>query len=131
MYWDVVLQEVLNKHSPGYVFIFTNLADYLSRKAIRQEGKKPRCTKTYFLGEKYQNIYLTHREAECVLYLLKGLTVRTVAEKLGLSARTVEFYVNNIKAKLKCRTKIELLQHIKNSQLLDIIDFKMSAHCVE
>jgi DNA-binding CsgD family transcriptional regulator len=131
MYWDVVLQEVLNKHSPGYVFIFTNLADHLPRKAIRQEGKKPRCNKTYFLGAKYQNIYLTQRETECVLYLLTGLTVKIVAEKLGLSTRTVEFYINNIKAKLKCRTKTQLLSHIKNSQLLDIIDFNMPAHWVK
>jgi DNA-binding CsgD family transcriptional regulator len=85
----------------------------------------------YTLGEKYQNIYLTKREAECVVYLLKGHTIKEVGEKLNLSARTIEFYINNIKAKLKCRTRTELLDHIKNSQLMNIIDFKMPLHCVE
>jgi len=131
MYWDVVLQEVLNKNSPGYVFVFTNLCDYLAHKAVKQERKTPGYSKTYFLGDKYQNIYLTQREAECVLCLLTGCSMKKVGEKLGLSARTIEFYVNNIKAKLKCRTKAELLDHIKNSQLLDIIDFNMPLHCVE
>ena len=131
MYWDVVLQEVLNKNLPGYVFIFTNFTDVLSHKVIKQEGQKRYYTKIYTLGEKYQNIYLTQREAECVIYLLKGCTIKKVAEKLGLSACTIEFYINNIKAKLKCRTRIELLSHIKNSQFMDIIDFKIPLSCVE
>lgn len=131
MYWDVVLQEVLNKNSPGYIFIFTNFTDILSRKVIKQESEKRYYTKMYTLGKKYQNIYLTQREAECVLYLLQGCTIKKAAEKLGLSARTVEFYINNIKAKLKCRTQIELINHIKNSQFMDIIDFKMPLSCVE
>ena len=77
MYWDVVLQEVLNKNSPGYIFVFTSLSDYLAHKAIKQEQQTPRHSKSYFLGDKYQNIYLTKREAECVLYMLTGCGRKT------------------------------------------------------
>lgn len=52
---------------------------------------------------------LTTRELQCIDYLLQGLNNKNIAIKLHLSTRTVEAYIENIKEKLCCRNKIELI----------------------
>ena len=116
MYWESVLKEVLNKNSEDYFFAFTNIKQYVKRE-IKHEPKS-RDVKTYFLVKESASLYLTRREAQCVAFLIQGLSMRLVAQKLGLSRRTVEFYINNIKIKLKCRTKRELLAMIKESEFM-------------
>lgn len=51
---------------------------------------------------------LSRRELECVELLLKGMSAKETARKLGLSPRTVEFYFETIKTKLSCQTKQEV-----------------------
>lgn len=52
---------------------------------------------------------LSKRERECLSYLLRGKTVREISMILGLSKRTVETYVENVKHKFRCHTRTELL----------------------
>jgi DNA-binding NarL/FixJ family response regulator len=47
----------------------------------------------YGLGTKYGSAYFTRREAECMVLLLKGKTINSVANILKLSPRTVEYYM--------------------------------------
>lgn len=61
----------------------------------------------YYLVKSKQVIYLSKRQAEC-LQLLRENTMKEIAFILGLSSRTIEYYLNNLKAKLKCHTKREL-----------------------
>ena len=72
----------------------------------------------YSLGKKHANVYFTRREAECMLLLLKGKTIGAVANILNLSPRTVEYYVKNMKSKLGCRTKFELLDTVHASDFI-------------
>jgi LuxR family transcriptional regulator len=51
---------------------------------------------------------LSGREKECLRWFLKGLSAVQIGKKIHLSNRTVEFYIDNIKNKLGCRTKEEL-----------------------
>jgi DNA-binding CsgD family transcriptional regulator len=53
-----------------------------------------------------------------MLLLLKGKTIVAVASILGLSPRTVEYYVKNMKSKLGCRTKFELLDAVHASEFI-------------
>lgn len=55
---------------------------------------------------------LTEREVECLSHLLKGKSAKLTASLMNISVRTVEFHLNNIKLKAKCRTKLELLSKI-------------------
>lgn len=50
----------------------------------------------------------TPREKEVIALYYKGIPAREVANKLKLSNRTVEFYIENIKNKLSCTSKTEL-----------------------
>lgn len=83
--------------------------------------------KSYTLGPKYPGIVLTHREAQCSYYLTRGATIPSIAKILELSPRTVEFYFNNLKAKMSCHRKSELIEKILTSDLLANLDFQCDA----
>lgn len=53
---------------------------------------------------------LTIREKECLKHLVLGKSAREIAEILGLSKRTVEFYLANIKSKLYVNSKSKLIE---------------------
>jgi LuxR family quorum-sensing system transcriptional regulator SolR len=52
---------------------------------------------------------LSARQIECCKLLINGKSAKQIADSLGLSSRTVEFYLANIKSKLQCNNKIELV----------------------
>ncbi|SRR5579883_391367 len=52
---------------------------------------------------------LSQREQQCLRYFLNGKTAKETAMILGLSYRTIEEYLTNLKKKLGCRTKRDLL----------------------
>lgn len=52
---------------------------------------------------------LSKRELECLRYLLLGNTSNTIANCLGLTKRTIDFYIGNIKNKMGCANKSELI----------------------
>lgn len=58
---------------------------------------------------------LSKRQKECALMLLNGMTTKEISEALKLSQRTIETYVNNLKYKLHCQNKTQLI--IKLAQL--------------
>lgn len=124
-YWKAVLHEVLNKDNERTEFRYTNLGE--SRKennknkqknAYQNQNRKKRVRKMYYLGKKYEGLYLTHQEGECMNLLLQDHTIVSTAKDLNLSARTVEFYVKNMKLKLSCATKKELVNKIAETDFL-------------
>lgn len=52
---------------------------------------------------------LSPQQTMCAQYLLAGMTVKQIALQMQLSPRTVETYINALKAKLHCKNKAELL----------------------
>jgi DNA-binding CsgD family transcriptional regulator len=89
----------------------------------KQEPKK-RIRVLIGLGAKHSDIYFTKREAECVVWLLKGKKFSEIATILNLSSRTVEYYMQNIKAKVGCRTKLELIDMIQASDFKKTVNFQ-------
>lgn len=53
-------------------------------------------------------LYLTQRECECIHYLAIGKTAEEISIILGISKRTVETHIENIKIKLDCRNQFRL-----------------------
>lgn len=126
MYWDRVLCEVTNKNASTQEHKIASVAGlYDVDKKCRAETNNFRYLpkKNYCLGPKYNNTYFTRREAECMIMLLKGKTINKVAEALKLSPRTIEFYLKNMKAKIGCRTKFELVELVIESNFLQNVDF--------
>ena len=78
--------------------------------------------KRYYLGGSYPDVYFTQREVECAMYLLKHSTINEVADILSLSPRTIEFYVNRMKAKLECKKLRDLLIKIRESNFAKFLN---------
>ena len=70
----------------------------------------------YYLGDA-SGLYLTLREYECLQLMAQGLTMKKTAEILGLSARTVEFYLQNIKDKMGLRSTKLVLSRLSETTL--------------
>lgn len=65
------------------------------------------------LSPLYPDVYLTRREAECVYMLLKYTTRKKIAENLGISFRTVDYYLTQVKRKLQLKNNRELARFMK------------------
>ena len=85
------------------------------------------CTKNtrkqliYSIENYYPETQLSERQSECLFFLLRGKTTKEVAHLLNLSPRTVESYINEIKFKLQCNTKSQLIEKAIHSGYLNII----------
>ncbi len=62
-------------------------------------------------------VILTLRELQCLYYLYKGKTAYETAACLYLSRRTVETHLANLKQKVGCSSKIELLHQLWQGRL--------------
>lgn len=73
-------------------------------------------------GTHLDGVYFSTQEIKCLRLLLSGKTIKLIGAHMGLSPRTVEYYLNNIKRKLQVKTKSELIekvvQHIWPEMLL-------------
>ncbi len=71
------------------------------------------------IGNKYiirttrGEIALTKRELDCAELLVKGNTAKETARILNISPRTAEEYLDNIRLKLSCRNKLEIIHCLK------------------
>lgn len=54
--------------------------------------------------------HITNREKDCLRYLVRGKTSKSIANMLGLSVRTIEFYIENLKSKFDVHSKEELIE---------------------
>ena len=73
----------------------------------------------YFVRLGDKQVKLTKREAECALYLLKGLTSKEIAREMDLVPRTVDNYIESIKTKLDCLSRSELAASLMNGNFID------------
>jgi DNA-binding CsgD family transcriptional regulator len=65
---------------------------------------------SFLLPQKINQVkILSKREKECLQYLTRGMTAKQIARILNLSPRTIEFYIENMKNKLECHNRIELV----------------------
>jgi DNA-binding CsgD family transcriptional regulator len=61
-----------------------------------------------------ESVNFTHREMDCARLLMKGCKIKEIAAVIKLSPRTVETHLNNLKMKLACRDKVELVIKLKS-----------------
>ncbi len=60
----------------------------------------------------FLNVKFTEREIDILRLYYKGCSAKNVAQRLFLSTRTVENYLANIKEKLLCENKSELINRL-------------------
>lgn len=81
------------------------------------EGDIPQ-SDSAFLSQIQKTDTLTPRERDCVTWLLRGRTASQIGQELGLSKRTVEHYLDNIKDKWGCHNKQELIDFAQDNFLV-------------
>ena len=81
---------------------------------------------------------LSRRESEVLLQLQEGLTNRQIAERLGISANTVNKHVQKVLRKLGVGNRVLAVMHaqrarpaVPDSQYLEAIDGYVRLHLVE
>lgn len=62
-------------------------------------------------------IKLSKREYECMQLLIRGATSKMMAKDLGLSYRTVEHYLDNVKIKFNVGNRRELIDKVMRQVL--------------
>lgn len=100
----------LSTSSDDLKIITQGLIEIVPQK--RQEFLHATKIKHYHLKSTYGSIEITEREVDCLIGLLEGETAPETASRLGKSKRTVETHLNNMKQKLDCRTRSELIKKL-------------------
>lgn len=117
-----IFQRALEEQLPIDRFVGEG---YLSKPTIEVASTDPqrsiRFLKDMGVLSKADDIALTSRETQCIRYLLQGYTAAETAQLLELSKRTVEFYIENIKLKTNCNTKLELFEKFKELEALGLL----------
>jgi DNA-binding CsgD family transcriptional regulator len=53
---------------------------------------------------------ISKRELDCIFYLLRGNSMKMIAKILNISPRTVESYLEQVRVKLKCTNRADLIE---------------------
>lgn len=84
----------------------------LNQLGIPNAINKPQPPIQLVIEDTIKKLVLPAREAQCLQLTVQGFTAKMIAHKLGLSYRTVEGYLNNLKTRLGKNSKTELVQYI-------------------
>ncbi len=85
---------------------FINSYLLLSKQNKKFIGKK---NVSYYVRKDCKEFGLSSRQTECLYYVIRGFTANDIAIRLNLSKRTIESYVDDIKNKMSCQNKQELI----------------------
>lgn len=69
-------------------------------------------TKNITPGSEINGVYFSNQEIKCIRLIVAGKTIKSIAQQLKLSARTVEYYFSNIKRKLNVKSKSEFIEKV-------------------
>ena len=107
---DIILEQ--NNTSDKLDYVISQFYRILSHRLGNQDEPLK-------LEENYLLNKLSKREKEILKLFLNGYTSAQVAEALDLSRRTVEYYLVNLKNKLNCASKSEIIiKAIENQWVL-------------
>jgi DNA-binding CsgD family transcriptional regulator len=120
-----VLEEVRNRHNPDFEKYFVHFPESLAPVTVKEKvvtgyqynHKNP---KRYYLGSTFPQAYLTHREFECAYWFLMLKSYDAIANRMGLSKRTIECYIASIREKTgRC----------SREELFSVLSEQTSLHC--
>lgn len=80
---------------------------------IKKAMQMMRITKYRLKDSKYDNKKLSSRELDCILGYVSRETAEETSRRMNVKRRTVEHYFENIKNKLHCNSKEEIIERLK------------------
>jgi DNA-binding CsgD family transcriptional regulator len=110
-------QSIIN----NYINNIENYENFISELQIKRHSTLEEAKKLKFsisknlkiperknLGRYFGELYLTHRELQCVKYLSIGKTTEEIAIIFNISKRTIETHIENLKRKFNCYNQFSL-----------------------
>jgi DNA-binding NarL/FixJ family response regulator len=75
-------------------------------------NKKSKNSSIYVLNEEQSPLKseLTPRQQDCLFLIIHGKSIKEIGLALGISPRTVEVHVADIKSKLNCNTRSQIIE---------------------
>lgn len=95
---------------------------------MRYGSQKKHFSSVYCLNNSYGEIKLSMRQAQCLFYVLRGKTNKHIAKILQLSNRTIESYLDNLKIKMNCSNKAELIEKSIDLGFLETVPAGIITH---
>jgi len=92
-----------------------NVATILNLLTIQDQSLQSEQIKKILSISEIEGITLSGQETKCLYCLARGLTMKEIGAILKLAPKTVEGYLVNIKIKLRCSTRGELIRKALNS----------------
>jgi DNA-binding CsgD family transcriptional regulator len=106
----LVTENKLFNSEDKCIGVVGSFVDISGKQLIKKSGYYDARTKRYYLGEEvFDNLYLVGREIEVFKLLLLGYSSREMGEKIKISPKTIEGYIESLKLKLQAKTKGELI----------------------
>lgn len=129
-YLATELQPVFKKlaDNPIKISSLTEKQNASTQKNITKKLQLERERKAKFLTQlgivtnNSSNFSLSNKEKICLQYYLAGKTAADTAAELGISRRTIENYIDNVKLKLNCRFKKDLFDKIDILECLGLLN---------
>jgi len=78
--------------------------------------------KKYYLGSLYPTVYFTSQQARCMYYAIEGLNIEEIAKAMHLSPRTVGWYFELMRHKIKATHKKWLVEKIRQTNFIQHMD---------
>lgn len=113
------IMELVKQHPiPHNDQLKKDLEFFKKNQEIIKQNRLPHSLKV--IGNK-GTITLTHKEIICLYYIIHLYTNVQIANHMGISTKTVEYYIQNIRSKLAIKDRKEIFTIARNNFLLDII----------
>ncbi len=78
--------------------------------------------KRYYLLGTEEDVYFTRREMDCIYLLVEDQKYVHIAEMLNLSTKTIYEYIENIKFKLACDSKVKFNKKLQQLAMLNNLE---------
>ncbi|MBA2652262.1 MAG: helix-turn-helix transcriptional regulator [Tatlockia sp.] len=98
-----------NQEIIGTVFSRVELKSSLLSKLL-DKSVNIKLPQYYTIAKQYGEYNLSKRETQSLFYLIRGYSAREIAQRLGLSAKTIEYHIEQLKNKLNCSKRSELIE---------------------
>lgn len=72
--------------------------------------------------------HLSPRESECLFFLVRGFTAKEISHRLGIATPTVNSYIENLKSKLNCNSRSQMIERAAELNLLPVIPTSLLKH---
>ncbi len=83
------------------------------------------------LDEPFDNIYLTRKEIGVIRLLEQNLTMKKIAQQLGVSWTTIRSHIDKLRYKLNCKSKSDLINLLSNSTIIDNVSYAIPSNEID